>query len=110
MEWAVQWGLLESDLAAQEKVVRRERKEKAGAEKKPTQAPPSGWEGWDEVGPAGMGDIQTFHPQQGARGASVRPSRRAEGRASAGRKGLNVATPVLPVPRPRVHQLFSLEP
>lgn len=49
LEWAAQWGLLESDLAAQEGVgvVGRERKERAGAERKPTQAAPSWWEGWD---------------------------------------------------------------
>lgn len=49
LERAAQRGLLESDLAAQEwaGVVGRERKERAGAEKKPTEVPLSRWEGWD---------------------------------------------------------------
>jgi hypothetical protein len=48
LERAAQWGLLESDLAAREGagVEGRERKERSGAERKPTQVPLSWWEGW----------------------------------------------------------------
>lgn len=55
-----------------------------------------------------MGDIQPFHHQQGAGGLTE--AQQADGRTSAERESLSVATPALPVPGLRAHQLFSPEP